>query len=381
MRLFGMEFYKIAARPFMVLLFVIIAAFFLAALYQEAGGARTEIDGRVYHGLEAIQEDRRLANEYEGIFTMAKAEDIVQRFGFSGYLMGKGAGFPNLREGNFCNRFVTDKMTDFLQAQERPSGFSSGEPWENYGKYYVDGEFRFGYTEGWRKLTEVWHVAVSALNIWLVFMAAPVFSEEYYRNTIEVLLAAEHGKSKDIRNKIEAACCLGVLAYLAVTCLLFGMAALLYGWDGLGASADMAGNYLMFSGRGCWSTGFYLCLLFLSGMAGVLLNIGITLFLSSRLGSPVTAAAMGVVLYAAPYGMNQALFQVLLGMGAADSFPGWAVMDILRIFCCSMPVYLGNPEIFSIPSRWLVYIPGVAGAMFLLCIWRGYQNYKGRKKA
>ncbi len=380
MRLFRMEFYKIAARPAMGVVFLLMAAFFLLVFYQEADGVRTEIDGVVYQGLEAVAKDRELAKEYEGIFTMEKAEEIVQRFGFSGYLMGKDMELLNLREGNFCSQFVTDKMTRFLQTQERPLGFTSGEFWENFGKYYVEGNVRFGYTKGWEKLQELWHVADLSLNVWLVLMAVPVFSEEYSRNTIEVLLSTGYGKSRDVRKKIEAALCFGGLAYLLLTFLLFGMAGLLYGWDGLGASAGMAGNYLLFAGSGYWSMGFYLFLLFLSGMVGALLNVGITLFISSMLSRPVTVATIGVALYFIPYGANQILFQLMLGMGVADNFLGWAMMDVMRIFCCSMPIYLGNPELFSIPLRWLVYVPGTAAAVFLLCIWRGYQNYRGYRR-
>ena len=143
MRLWKMEFYKIAARPVMNIGFLLVVGFFLLVLWQEADGTRTEIDGKVYQGLEAVAKDRQLAKEYEGRFTMEKAEDIVERFGFSGYEGKSGEGFSNAREGNFCSQFVTDAMTDFLQTQERPLGFSTGEAWENYGKRYVEGKILF----------------------------------------------------------------------------------------------------------------------------------------------------------------------------------------------------------------------------------------------
>ena len=119
MRLFRMEFYKIAARPAMGVVYLLMAAFFLLVFYQEADGVRTEIDGVVYQGLEAVAKDRELAKEYEGVFTMEKAEEIVQRFGFSGYLMGKDMEYLNLREGNFCSQFVTDKMTRYRHKKGR----------------------------------------------------------------------------------------------------------------------------------------------------------------------------------------------------------------------------------------------------------------------
>lgn len=117
MRLWKMEFYKIAARPVMNIGFLLLTGFFLLVIWQEADGARTEIDGKVYQGLEAVQKDRQLAKEYEGVFTMEKAKDIVKRFGFSGYIAHVEGEVYNIREGNFCSQFVTDHMTDFFRQE------------------------------------------------------------------------------------------------------------------------------------------------------------------------------------------------------------------------------------------------------------------------
>lgn len=376
MRLWKMEFYKIAARPVINIGFLLLIGFFLLVIWQEADGTRTEIDGKVYQGLEAIQKDRQLVKEYEGTFTMEKAEDIVERFGFSGYVGNSKEELPNLREGNFCSQFVTDSMTDFLQTGERPLGFSAGESWENYGKRYVEGNVQFGYTEGWKKLQQVWYMAMLTLHVWLVLLVAPVFSEEYSRNVTGVLLSTAFGKSKDIFRKIEAAMGVGILAYLFVCVLLFGMTATVYGVGGLGASAGMNSSFLMFSGRGNWSIWFFLFLMFLLGMAAVLLNVGITLFVSSKCSRPISAVTAGMLLYLLPYGFNQILFHMLLNMGVANSPLGWRMMDVMRIVCFSMPMYLPHPDLFYIPSHWGMYIPLIVIAVMIWCIWRGCRNYR-----
>ena len=373
MRLLKMEFYKIAYRPVMNLGFLLMTGIFLLILYQEAAGTRTEIDGKVYYGLEAVAKERSLAREYEGIFTLEKAKEIVERFGFSGYIGGE---MVRVREGNFCNQFVTDKMTDFFQTEKRPDKFSEEE---NYGKIYLEGNFRFGYTRGWEKLLEVWHLAVVFLNIWLILMVSPVFSEEYSRNTTEILLTAKKGKSEDIRRKTEAVMALGILSYLLMMALLLGVTAVIYGGEGLGAGAS--GNYTMYGKAGIWSVGFFLFIQFLTGLASVLLNVSIALYLSSKCMRPVSAVTAGMFLYFLPCGMNEILFQMMAGMGAANYFWGWILMDMIRIYCFSMPIYLPNPGILFVPSNWLKYIPVLASAVLLLCIWRGYQNYRNYDKS
>lgn len=376
MRLWKMEFYKIAARPMLNLGFLLLVGFFLLVFWQEADGTRTEIDGKVYQGLEAVKKDRELAKEYEGIFTMEKAEEIVERFGFSGYVGNEKEEFRKVREGNFCSRFVTDKMTDFLQTGERPPGFSKGEAWENYGKRYVEENISFGYTQGWESLQKVWYMAMMSLHIWLVLMVAPVFSEEYSRNVTGVLLSTTLGKSRGIFRKIEAAMGFGILAYVLLCVLLFGITVVIYGGDGLWASAGMNSIFLMFSGRGNWSIAFFFLLLFLLGMAAVLLNVGITLFVSSKCKRPVSAVTVGVLLYLLPFGLNQILFDLLLDMGVAGSPLGWRLMDVIRMFCFSMPMYLSHPDIFYLPLRWARYIPLIVVGVMVGCILRGYKNYR-----
>jgi len=113
------------------------------------------------------------------------------------------------------------------------------------------------------------------------------------------------------------------------------------------------------------------------GVFSVLLDIAITLFLSSKCSRPATAVTAGMALYFLPYVGNQVVFRMLLDFGVAELPWGWAVMDALRIFCFSMPLYLPHKELAGIPSRWLWYIPAVAALVLLASIWRGCRNYWG----
>lgn len=377
MRLWKMEFYKITARPVMNLGFLLILGFLILVFYQEVDASRTEIDGKVYQGLEAIQMDRKLAKEYEGIFTMEKAEDIVERFGFSGYV-GEGTleEITYEREGNYCSQFVTDKMTDFMQEDRRPTDFSTGEAWENYGKYYITGDVFFSYANGWKKLVDVWNMGIILLQVWLILMIAPVFSEEYSRNTTGILLSSKHGKSKDIWTKMMASLSLGGISYLVMVLLLTGMTIAVYGTDGLHANPLLIGDMFWAAGSRHWTAGGLLAAVFLEGLTAVFLNVCIMLFLSSRCRRPVTAVTAGALVFFLPAGINQVLFQILLSLGAASSFPGWLFLDVMRISCLSFPIYLPFLESCGVPMNWLAYVPVIVLVLIGFCTWRTIANYR-----
>lgn len=376
MRLWKMEFYKIAARPVMGLGFFLIVGFLVLITFQEANISYSEIDGTAYKGLEAIRADRELAKEYEGAFTAQKAEDMIKRFGFSGYV--KDVENPIRREGNYCSQFVTDSLTDFRQTGEKPEGFSGREDWaEPSQKYCVSGHIRFGYAAGWKCLQEMWKQAVTYLNIWMIVMAAPVFSEEYSRKTAAILLSTERGKAQGIWGKITAALSLGLACYVSVMGLLFGLAAMLFGLDGLDASASMVLEPLLWQAfPESWSVAHILWLLFFKSMDSMLLNVCIVLFLSSRCQRTVSAVTAGVALFVLPYFVNGPVFSLLLDAGGARHYVGWLVLRAMRIFSFSMPMYLPLLEDMAVPVSLWQAVPWVVAGVAGVGIWRAYANYR-----
>lgn len=372
MRLLKMELYKIAAKPVPNIGLALIVGFIVLVIMLEVAATTTEIDGKTYTGLEAIQAERRLAKEYEGVLTMEKAEDIIERFGFSGYQVNT----TYTREGNFCNQFITDKLTDFMQTGEKPVDFVKGEQWENYAKYYVDGSVVFGYTAGWEYILEWMMTAAIMLDVWLILMIAPVFSEEYSRNTAAILLPTRHGKSKDIRAKIAAALSFGVLIYLGVILLLFGIGVGIYGTDGLNAGASLIkGVFWTLNLHNC-NVAECLIISVLLGLVAVIMNICMVLFVSSRCKSMVFSVIIGVLLYFLPFFFNDVLFQMLLYMGVANYFWGWILMDIMRVTSISMPFYLPWLGDFGIPANWLVFIPFIVIFTMVFSICCAYRSYQ-----
>lgn len=242
--------------------------------------------------------------------------------------------------------------------------------------YYVNGRVRFGYIAGWQWMREVWMMAALTLNLWLILVTAPVFSEEYSRNTVGILLATEHGKARDIREKITAAVGFGVLMYVLVTAVFFLMTLVIYGSDGLDASAALSIDFFWIAPSSDLSMGRVLLVVFLEGLAAVILNICMVLFISSKCRNTVSALTAGLLLYLLPHFLNKVVFQLLIDMRIANYFLGWIFLDSMRIFSCSMPLYLLRLEGFNLPAHWLALIPPIVIFLTILSIWRAYANYK-----
>ena len=393
MRLWKMEMRRILGRPILNVGLCLLLAFLVFAFWVDASRSRAEIDGTVYRGINAIQADRKLAKEYEGILTIDKINQIVERFGFSNFIQQEGQDFPREREGNFCNKWVTNNLTDFYQTNKKGTTYLESERWEAYGKHYLESrrweeygkrylekKMKFGYTEGWKYFHSIWSWSVLALNVWLVLMTAPVFSEEYGRKTIHVLLTSVHGKWKDIWAKIAASLTVGIAIFLALTLLLFGMTIAIYGTDGLGASAGMFDFRALFGSTNL-SVGHYTVLAFGAKFAAVCVNICVTLLFSSRCRSVISAVVVRMLLfYPLAWLMNEVLYQMLFDLiydtGAIYHLWGWLSLDILSILCSSTTYYLSWSAPIGAPSNWGVVILFVLLIVIIGSIWQVFVNYR-----
>ncbi len=393
MRLWVMEIRKILGRPILNLGLCLLMAFLMFAFWVDASKSRAEIDGKVYYGISAIEANRRLAKEDEGDLTLEKIEQIVGRFGLSGFIRQEEQEFSRVREGNFCNQWVTNNLTDFYDTKEVPERFMEGRRWQEYGKHFLQTEqlredrkdcqkkeMKFGYTEGWNYFHGIWSWSVLALNVWLILIAAPVFSEEYNRKTIHVLLATAHGTWKDVWAKIAACMAVAITAFLAVTFLLFGITAAVYGLDGLTASAGMIDFRALFGGMELNVAQFSL-LTFGAKLAAVCLNICVTLFFSSRCRRSMSAAVFRLLMfYPLSWLMNEFIYQMLFDLiydnGILYEFWGWLSLDLLSVLCISTTYYLSWSAVIGVPPNWAGAVFVVLAAVMTGCIWRVFVNYR-----
>lgn len=385
MRLWKMELYKILRRPVLNFGLFLIMVFQCFIFWMDVSGKQTEIDGNIYKGISAIQADRALTEDYEGLFTLNKAEQIVERFGFSAYKMERGQKVPGIREGNFCSQWVTDNLTDFNDTGTKPAALKEGEVWKERGQQYLDKKIQFGYTEGWAYFHSLWSWSVLFLNVWVVLMVMPVFSEEYSRKTVNVLLATVHGKGKDIWAKMWAALVLGIAAFLVITFWLLILTVAVYGATGIDASAGMFDYRALAMESESITVLEHLLQTFGAKLAAVCLNVCMTLLFSSKCRNTASAVVLRLVsLYPFAWVLNEVVYSLLLDMmydsGMIHYLWGWITLDILGIICSSTTYYLSWSAVIGVPQNWKIIVKILLFVVMSASIWRTAVNYrKGNK--
>ena len=104
MRLYKMEVYKRCHKK--VFLMGILAAIGLMLLYfwfAEVGGEIAVVGDKSYVGYEAVQINKEITSEFEGIITNEKISEIVDKYGIPTKLT---ENMPGWRDGNYLNDFV-----------------------------------------------------------------------------------------------------------------------------------------------------------------------------------------------------------------------------------------------------------------------------------
>lgn len=128
-------------------------------------------------------------------------------------------------------------------------------------------------------------------------LAAPVFSGEYQSGADDILRCTKHGRTRLGAARIAAALCVSGIAFLLCSVVYLLLSNALFGWDTTGASMQMIYSILslveMNLGELQW---FFL----LAGLLSVLASVSVTLFVSARCRSTVTALGCALVLCIAP---------------------------------------------------------------------------------
>ena len=108
MRLYRMELYKLMRGKFFLAgLPVMLAVLFLYFAFVNVGDERAVVNGKVYTGYEAVQENREITEEFTGPLNDETAEQIIEKYGFPSQVEEYYGGF---RDENYLNGFVTEYM-------------------------------------------------------------------------------------------------------------------------------------------------------------------------------------------------------------------------------------------------------------------------------
>lgn len=360
MKLFFMEVRKLCGKKIMWIGMIAMMAFFIFYFWGTAiEEVRIYEHGEWVEGIEAIKRNKEIARNYEGILTLEKAYDIIEKYGFSYYDME-----TYWETGNDSSRFITHIMTELRQTEEQPEEFVKNSDGSYLGTDYLEGDVTFGYTEGWENLRESMMIYIGTLSILLIIIVSPVFTEEYTLRTAEVALTTKHGRQRDIWMKIGAALFVSALLYIVAVGGMYAAFLYTYGADGLNASAYMLVRLSNLKSVAIWQ--FFL-VYFLLGIAAVLLNTCITLAISATFRQGMITVITSLSVYLLPFVMSNIVFSLL---------PVTRVTLIIKNIFTWFPFYLAHCQQFGImPGLYIWRLLFVLG-LFIASIMTAYRIYR-----
>lgn len=388
MRLYKTELYKLCRRKiFPIGIFCILAALLILFL-QDLRATRSTVNGVTYHGYEAVRIDRQITQEFEGVLTDERIQQIVDQYGFPKQV----EKYYGVSDGNFLNRFVMAYASD---------GYLHG--WDDYrlatktlplaetalGQFpELSGDgIWFAYYDGWSSYTERYYISLIMTCILILCTVSTVFSDELQSGIKPLLFTTKEGPARDICAKIAVAFTLSFGLWLMITgfsLLLYGV---VYGWEGLQCLSRLVSDF----SQPVMPFGTLLTRILLSGLLGVMELCAVTLLISARCHSTfhsVTVAAFCWVLPVAAFLALRGIIRILLAAALEESVLRiWGlVLFPIQLLLYSAPFYLTNPDIISeldavssnqgVPAFCIVTVLAVVIiAMGITSAWRRYRKY------
>ena len=358
MRLFKMEIYKLYhEKVFLWGVLFVIGLMMIFFWFAEVGDELAVIGEKSYSGYEAVQVNRKITEEFEGIITDEKIDQIIKKYGIPSKL---SENMPNWRDGNYLNDFVALYFTNGnWQAQILPTQTYAleeselGKVCENRGIAPT-----LEYVKGWRAFVELLQFGLVLGSIVVICSISTVFAKEGQTKMLPLIFTTEEGRRKDVYAKVFSAFLLTATAFIVVVLLDFILCGLVYGMDGFtNMTGIVLGEKML---RAVYQVNFsqYLVRLLLFGLQGFFLLCAITLAISAKYNTSFTA----VIVSAVCWGMPVILRMLLMGMSAIFIY---ATPLFLVMHGCLDDVY-GAEEIVLLISL-------VIG---IICTITGFLKYK-----
>ena len=265
-------------------------------------------DGSQGSGKRAVEIDKEIAAQYEGILTDEKVQQMMNDFAPTSDLHGLNAAYL------YQNAAQSAAFARFSDQNGNWNGLSVRD-------VFGQEQIKIGYVDGWLSTSRNMVRTFVVLAIAVILMLAPVFSGEY-EGVDNLILTSRYGKTRCPIAKAAA----GVLAALfaaavAVACnLLFAL--VFYGTEGLDCSilfapTDYVEGFIPFNIT-CGELIRYQILL---AFTCTLSLAGITLFLSAVSKNQIIALAASLAVF---------LFPVLLPI--AETNPLFRLVGLLPIY-------------------------------------------------
>lgn len=362
MRLYRMELYKLLCRKFFVISIALtLGILFVYFYFVNVGDERSVVDGHVYTGLQAVRTDREITEEYAGILTDRKAEQIIETYGFPSKVEEYYGGF---RDENYLNGFVTEYL-----------GNGYMRDWEDYkvstalspiadtelgrAAEITGMETTLDYTGGWAAFLDTLQLGMILGSVLILIGVSPVFVEERQNKTAAIILTSAEGKEKGVRAKTAAAFTVSAMIYTGIVLYVFLGVRLVYGFSGGDCMLGLVKGYHLNAENAVTMTavgrfaGVELILDFLALNSLCALTVCVSAYFETTFHTVVISCTGWI----APL-----LFRIMFRGG------GYLII-------AGTPLFLVMPGVLIDVYRMLFIPVGVAAGMLVFCTGHGMRKY------
>ncbi len=259
-------------------------------------------------GREAVKIDKAIAENYAGILTDEKVQQMMIGFKPTQDLHGMNAAY------SYINATQSALFRKFSDLDGNWNGLSVSD-------VFGDEEIKIGYTYGWLLTSQNMVRIFIVLSLVIAIMIAPVFSGEY-GGLDNIILTSKYGKTKCVTAKIIASILAALIVTTVVSAINFICALVLYGSGGLDCSilfapAGFVEGYIPFNIT-CGTLLKYQILLAFTSAVSI---TGIALVLSAICKNQMVAFVASAAVY---------LFPIMLPI--AETSPLFSVITLLPLY-------------------------------------------------
>jgi hypothetical protein len=253
-------------------------------------------------GRTAVEIDKSIAENYEGILTDEKVQQMMTEFKPAQDLHGMNAAYL------YQNAMQSALFRKFSDLDGNWNGLSVSD-------VFGDEEIKIGYTYGWLLTSQNMVKIFVVLSLVIAIMIAPVFSGEY-GGLDNIILTSKYGKTKCATAKIIAS----ILAALIVTAVISAInliyALILYGNNGLDCSilfapAGFVEGYIPFNITCATLLKYQVLLAFTSAISITGITLVFSAVCKNQMVALVASAAIYVFPIMLPVSETSSLFRII----------------------------------------------------------------------
>lgn len=285
------ELQKILKRKFTVFILIAVSVLNIIFIFSLIKSQIFIENSTEYSGFEAIEKDKKTADQFSGILTDDTIKKIISKYGRSD-LNTDGESYNY----NSANSFVTYEFleeldfdpTNNIQNLSIPEYIDQVKNVSQVFPYSsaVDPVI-YGYSYGWKTLHSLFQM-MSLLTVIVVITAlTPVFTEEYSRETDTLIMTSRYGRTKILTAKICASLIFTLSLYVVMIAFNYLCIGFSFGFDGLDISIQSVNNMSQYPMIMSWKSYLGNDLIFI--FAGFLSVSGITMLFSSMFRSSLNS--------------------------------------------------------------------------------------------